>query len=362
MPELLLAVGAAALLPHDGVIELGSGYPAADGGWQLAVELQGDRIIRAEPRFGLVHRGDEQLLIARDYRQLLMQAGRHAWFTSFSAELAMALAIEAGLGITVNDHVAWSRMLLAELDRIQASLLLTGTPLALTVREEVLDCCEAITGNRVHPMATRIGGMGVAVHPELLSAVDALLARIDPSLVDEADDASAEAGLGVVTRDEVIACGASGPVAWGSGLLLDARLDAPYLRYGDLPPERYAGPMSGDVTSRMSALRHGLADGLRLARACLPKMRECADQPLETSLPKTVRLPEGMSSAVVQTPLGWLTVLLDSEGDRVPSRVRLRTPSFANAQAMALACRGATLDDLPAIVRSAFMSIGEIDR
>lgn len=363
MPERLLAVGMAVALPHDGVLALPDGDPAADAGWQLAVRLEGDRILAADPRVGLAYRGDEQLFTARDYRQLLMLAGRHAWFTSLSAELGVAIAIESALGLVPSERAAWSRMLLAELDRVQAGLLLAGVADAASWRERVLDLIEAGTGNRVHPMAARIGGLGVELPAPWCERADALLGELPVASIGDAVAArsAALAGIGTLALDDAIAAGASGPVGWASGVALDARRDAPYLRYAELPPAPVPAG-GGDIPARYAALLASVADAVRLARACLPRIEAVRDQPVEAALPKTVRVPEGTTVTAVETPLGRLTVLLASDGDRVPARLKLRTPSFGNVQAMARACTGATLADLPAIASSCFLSIGEIDR
>lgn len=363
MPDLLLAAGLAAALPHDGTLEFAPGDPAGDAGWQLAVTVEADRVISAEPRVGFAYRGDEQLFTARDYRQLLMLAGRHAWFTSLSAELGVAIAIESALGLALSDRAAWSRMLLAELDRLQAGLLLAGDVEAHRWRERVLELLEAGTGNRVHPMAMRIGGLGVELPAPWLADTAGLLDALPMALIRErvSERMAPLAEVGTLERDAAIEVGASGPVGWASGVTLDARVDAPYLRYAELPPMRIATG-EGDIPARYAALLAAVTDAVRLATACLPRIEAVRDQPLEATLPKTIRAPEGTTVTAVETPLGRLSVLLASEGDKVPARLKLRTPSFGNVQAMARACTGAGVGDLPAIASSCFLSIGEIDR
>lgn len=364
MPELLIAVGAASGLAHDLVLDLGPFHPTGQGAWQLAITTDDDdRILDLEPRLGLVHRSDEKLFASRDYRQLVMMAGRHAWFTSLHGELVVTLAIEAAMGITPSPHATWSRMVLAELDRIQALLLLADTDLARSWRERALDVMERATGNRVHPMAMRIGGIGQPIDAE---TQDALLALVDALPVTVVADevrtaACAHAGIGVLDHATARAFGASGCVGRASGIDGDMRRDRPYLAYAELPPLVAVGT-AGDVVARADALLAALDDATRLLRASVERLRRHMDEPIGVTLPKTVKVPVGTTFASVESPLGMLTAMLVAEGDRVPARLALRTPSFAHLQAMRGAAIGARLADLDPIVRSFMIAIGEVER
>ena len=364
VPDLLIAIGAAAGLAHDRVLDLGPFHPSGQGAWQLAASTDAaGRITALEPRLGLVHRSDEKLFASRDYRQLVMMAGRHAWLASLHGELVVALAIEEAMGITPSAHTTWSRMALAELDRLQALLLLADTAPARQWRERALDLMEAATGNRVHPMAMRIGGIG---QPIDVATQDALLALCDELPVDAIADevraiAAEHAGVGVLDTATARAYGASGSVGRASGIDGDVRRDHPYLAYAELPPAVGVG-LAGDVPARFEALLASLADGVRLLRGSLAQVRAHAGEPIAVTLPKTVKVPVGTTLASVESPLGRLTAMLVADGDRVPCRVALRTPSYAHLQAMARAAVGSTLDELDPIVRSFMIAIGEVER
>lgn len=367
MPDLLIAVGAAAGMPHDLVLDLGPFHPSGQGAWQLAATTDPDgTLTRLEPRLGLVHRSDEKLFASRDYRQLLMMAGRHAWFTSLHGELVVALAIEEAMGIVPSRRATWSRMALAELDRIQASLLLCDTPLARTWREEALRCMELATGNRVHPMIMRIGGIGQPIDVHAAQALQSLVATLPiGEIADEVRARAApHAGAGVLSEPDARAFGASGAVGRASGIELDARRDMPTLAYDEIDISR-ADPAiraEGDIPSRYAALLHALSGALAILRTSLDRVGEHADEPIEVTLPKTVKVPVGTTTATVESPLGLLTAVLVADGDRVPSRVALRTPSIGNLQAMCRAAEGASLDQLDPIVRSFMIGIGEVER
>lgn len=368
MPDLLIAVGAAAGLPHDLVLDLGPFHPTGQGAWQLAATTDDDgRITRLEPRLGLVHRSDEKLFASRDYRQLVMMAGRHAWFTSLHGELVVTLAIEQAMGIVPSRRATWSRMALAELDRIQASLLLCDTALARTWREEALRCMELATGNRVHPMIMRIGGIGQGIDGRAHAALQSLIATLPlTQIADEVRASSApHAGIGVLGAEDARALGASGCVGRASGLDLDARRHMPSLAYDELDLTGADGTgarTEGDIPSRSDALLQALAGAVRILQACLERVAAHADEPIGVTLPKTVKVPVGTTTATVESPLGLLTAVLVADGDRVPSRVALRTPSMSHLQALCRAAEGASLDQLDPIVRSFMIGIGEVER
>ena len=364
MPELLIAVGVAAGLPHDLVLDLGPFHPSGQGAWQLAVEMNDkERITSVEPRLGLVHRSDEKLFASRDYRQLLMLAGRHAWFTSLHGELVAVLAMESAMGITPTAHSTWSRMLLAELDRVQASLLLCDTTEARGWREQALDLMEIGTGNRVHPMAMRIGGLGQALPDQFLDGLAGFIGALPLGQLQGRvrESVSVHAGLGTLTNEAARILGATGNVGRASGIDLDVRVTMPYLAYADVKPNLTTFE-NGDVPARSDALLAALADSVRLITVCLSRIQPHRDEPVNITLPKTIKVPVGTTFASVESPLGMLTAMLIADGDRVPLRLALRTPSFANVQAMAVACEGASLDELDPIIRSFMIAIGEVER
>lgn len=396
--SLRIGVGLAA---HDAdvILDLGPVHPAGMGGWQLDVEVDGDVIVAAEPRIGFAHRADEKLLEARDYRQGLALVGRHDWFASTSSEIAYALAVEQALGLVPSAHTTWSRTLLAEVVRVQALLLLAGGALvaearpgtarrhddttlseppvdsgltevgwlALAHRERLLDAIEQVSGERVHPMLVRIGGMATTFGNDWLDALANTMAALRADLPAISDVVRAYAvpfaGVGVLDRQTAVDLGASGPVGRAGGVDLDLRTRAPYLAYADLAslamPFRCA---DGDVPARYDALLHDLGVAVDLVDACVCGVRAHAGEPVEVALPKTVRLPEGTTVGSVEGPVGLTSVTLVSRGDRSPWRASLRTPSFAHVQAMARATIGTRLTDLTAVAMSFMVAIGDADR
>ena len=369
--ELLVGIGMARYLDADLALDLAPGHPSQHGAMQLALRADDDVITWAEPRVGLLHRSTEKLFEARDYRQLMMLANRHDWLSSFASELAIALVLESSLGIRPPERATWARMLLAELNRASAICLLVGTAIpsatgALELRESSLHLQEQATGNRIHPMVNRIGGLSLALGQYWLELLDAwvnkALAELDGLRSRTLEATASLAGVAALDRSAAIRHGASGPVARASGLDLDIRLDAPYLHYDHVPLSRRGPSGAGDLPARYQVLLDDLGDALAIMSASSAVLADLGSGPVDVPLPKVVRAPEGISHGEVEGPLGGIGVLLASAGDKAPSRLKLRTPSFGNVQAMATALVGVRLDQLSAAVMSFFIMSGDIDR
>lgn len=368
--EVVVGIGMARFLDPDLALELAPGHPSQHGALQLRLTLDADVIIAAQPQVGLLHRSTEKLFEARDYRQLMMLANRHDWLSSFSSELAIALVLETAMGITPPERATDSRMLLTELNRISAALLLVGTAIddqpALALRAAGTDLQEAATGNRVHPMVNRIGGLAIGPTPQWLDRLTSFADELDAhcaGITARAAHALAPlAGVAVLTREDAIAYGVTGPVAQASGLDLDIRRHQPYLGYEEFGLTAGTPLVGGDIPARYAALLARLPDSISIMRACAERLLALGDGPIDVPLPKVVRAPETVLHGEIEGPLGAIGVLLASVGDKAPLRLKLRTPSFSNVQAMACALPGVPLEQLSAAVMSFFLMSGDIDR
>ena len=370
--QVLVALGAARHLDADLILDLGDLHPAQHGALQLALDLEGDVITGADARVGLLHRSAEKLFEARDYRQILMLANRHDWLSAFSSELGVALTIEAAMGIIPPERATWARTLLAEVNRVTASLLLIGAAVpdavpSLGIREELQELQERATGGRVHPMITRIGGLAHPLAPDWLEDLERVLARLTDQLPVMREAVSAAmaplTGVAVITRDDALSIGVSGPVARASGVDLDLRRDAQLLAYPELAPLiDIPIATTGDIPARYRVLLAQIPVSIRLTCAAADRLRELGDGPVNVPLPKVVRVPESTSYGEFEGPLGRSGYLLSSVGEKTPWRLKLRTPSFTNVQALARALPGTPLAALAPAVTSFFFVVGDIDR
>jgi NADH-quinone oxidoreductase subunit D len=373
--DLRLGVGVAARLECDAELRLRDFHPSGHAGFQLQARVADGIVLSADLRMGLMHRGAEKLFEARDYRQIMMLANRHDWLSAFSSELGIALAIESATGITPPERATWTRTLLAEANRVAVAYAFLGAVLedtaerghVLALRERLVDAQERATGGRVHPMFNRIGGIAAALSPEVLAHFSSLFseleqgrARIDAAVQEMADGLR---GLAPLSSEDAVAFGVSGPVARASGLDLDLRRDDPYLSYAELGG-RLVVPMrtAGDAAARYEVLAEQVPVSIDLMAACLARLAELGPGPVDVRLPKTVRVPEGVTHAWIEGPLGISGCLLASVGEKTPWRLKIRSASFNNVQAMGPALAGTRLADLPDAVMSYFFVVGDVDR
>lgn len=369
--SVLVAIGAACHLPHDRIARIDARHPLAHAPLQLRLEIDDDVIVSADPQVGLLNRSAEKLFEARDYRQLMMLANRHDWVSPFASELGVALTLEEAMGITAPECATWTRMLMLELTRVSAALLFIGSTIGdeatLALRESYVDLQEIATGNRVHPMFARIGGIAHPVSADFLSAARAITARTRNELTRISDALSeysaAHRGIATLSHEDALAFGATGPVGAASGVHLDLRRDQPYLAYAelaDLLPQAITG--TGDVAGRYDALLAQVAPSLAIVEACADRVAALGDAPVNVSLPKVVKAPEGTYYGRLDSPTGISGYLLVSTAEKAPWRFKLRTPSFAHAQALTTALVGCPVDLLEAALMSFFPVTGDIDR
>jgi NADH-quinone oxidoreductase subunit D len=373
--ELRAGVGPSALVEADLVLDLGPQHPTTHGGLQLALVLEDDVVVRAEPVVGFQHRGAEKLFEVRDYRQVLVLANRHDWLSAFGNELGIALAVERMLGLELPPRAAWLRTLMAELNRVAASLLfvgglrLDGDPAAvhgLREREAVLAVLEEHTGGRVHFMANQVGGLKQEVPagwPARVRDVVAELRTALPALHDLVEGAGHLRDVGVLAPEHAVSHGASGPVARASGVDLDLRRDDPYLAYGPLRFGSEELPVvlgtAGDSWSRVDCLVRQLAVSLDVVEACLDGL---PGGPVNVRLPKTVRAPEGETYAWTENPLGAQGYYLVSRGSVTPYRLAMRTASSAHASLLPAVLPGTHLRDVASVLGTLFLVAGDIDK
>ena len=378
--EQVVGVGPAASAGTDLVLDLGQQHPSTAGTLRLALVLDGERIVSAEPVVGYLHRGHEKLYEVRDYRQCLVLANRHDWLSAFSSELGIVLAVERMMGLEVPERAVWLRTLLAELNRVLASLMFLGTSPLVTAgdptafaafreREGLLRVMEEAAGGRVHYMFNRVGGLKEDVPAgwtgRVRRAVADVRARVPDLAASLSEDAvrSRTVGVGVLTAATVAQYGVSGVLARASGVDVDLRRDDPYLAYGALGFGGGAFPVvlgsAGDCDARFSGLLEQVAVSLDLADACLDRLPGGA---VDVRLPKTVRAPEGSTYVWTENPLGAMGYYLVSRGEKTPWRLAMRTASFNNVSALADLLPGERVQDLVAILASMFFVVGDIDK
>lgn len=363
------------------VLDLGPHHPSMHGALRLHLTVEGDRITGAEPEVGFLHRGVEKLFEVRDYRQIIVLANRHDWLSAFANELGVVLAVERMLGIEVPERAVWLRTLLAELNRVLHHLMFLGsypaelgeTPVqALYERERIQGVMEELSGGRMHYMFNRVGGLkedAPAGWLDRAARAVAELREVLPSvrsaILDSPTFVERTRGVGVLGPDAAHGYGVSGVVARASGLDLDLRRDEPYLGYADLLDDgvlRVPTGSDGDALTRFRLLLDEVEVSLDLVTACVDRLRSLPPGPVGVRLPKILKAPEGSTYAWTESPGGVNGYLLVSRGDKVPWRMKLRTPGFNNASALPAVLEDGRVGDLVAALGSMFFVIGDVDK
>ncbi|MDX2703831.1 NADH-quinone oxidoreductase subunit D [Streptomyces sp. PA03-6a] len=380
MTETTIGIGGAAE-GTDMVLNIGPQHPSTHGVLRLRLSLDGERIGSAEPVIGYMHRGAEKLFEARDYRQIIMLANRHDWLSAFSNELGVVLAVERMLGMEVPERAVWTRTLLAELNRVLNHLMFLGsyplelggiTPIfhAFREREDLQAVMEEVSGGRMHYMFNRVGGLKEDLpngwHGRVRAAVAAVRSRMgtfDDLVLGNEIFRGRTRGVGVLAARDVHAYGVSGPIARASGVDFDLRRDEPYLAYGELADTlKVPTRTEGDCLARFEVLLEQTHVALDLADACLDRLAELPPGPVNQRLPKVLKAPEGHTYAWTENPLGLNGYYLVSKGEKTPYRLKLRSASYNNIQALAVLLPGTLIADMVAILGSMFFVVGDIDK
>jgi NADH-quinone oxidoreductase subunit D len=378
-----LSVSTGELATSDLVLNIGPQHPATHGVLRLALTVDGDRIVRAEPVIGYMHRGAEKLFEARDYRQILVLANRHDWLSAFSNELGIVLAVERMLGMEVPVRAVWARMLLAELNRVLNHLMFLGShpvevgsrsrlPVALGERESIQAVMEEVSGGRMHYMFNRVGGLKEDLPEGWLGRTQATIEavrsgvrrEIGSVVIGDETFRAGTRGVGVLAPSLAEAYGVSGPIARASGLDLDLRRDDPYLAYAELPDDvlRVVTRTDGDALARFECLLDQIEVSLDIAAYCVDQLQSLPAGPINLRLPKVVKAPEGETYAWTENPLGINGYYLVSRGERTPWRLKLRSASFNNVQVLSQLLPDTRVPDLVTILASMFFVVGDIDK
>ncbi|BCY15310.1 NADH-quinone oxidoreductase subunit D 1 [Actinoplanes sp. L3-i22] len=375
--EMTVGTGAG-LETADMVLNIGPQHPSTHGVLRLKLTLDGERVVACEPIVGYMHRGAEKLFEVRDYRQIIMLANRHDWLSAFSNELGVVLAVERLMGIEVPERAVWLRMALAELNRVLNHLMFLGsypleigaiTPMfyAFRERETLQTVMEEVSGGRIHYMFNRVGGLKEEVPAgwtkrarRAVALVRKRMPDLDHIIHQNEIFLARTVGVGVLSAADAAAFGASGPVARASGLDFDVRRDEPYLAYDELDVP-VVTRTAGDCHARFAVLLEQVRVSLDLVDQCLDRIERIGG-PVNVRLPKVVKAPEGHTYAWTENPLGVNGYYLVSRGDKTPWRLKLRTASYANVQALATLIPGCLVPDLIAILGSMFFVVGDIDK
>lgn len=399
--EIKHLVSERALKGETMLLNMGPQHPSTHGVLRLLLELDGETVVTCIPDIGFLHTGIEKNMEAKTYLKAEVMTDRLDYLNTMGNNLAYCMAIEKLAELDVPPRAQAIRVILAELQRIASHLVWLGTS-ALDLgatspflycfreREQILDIFEMVSGQRMMTTYIRPGGLWrdvpaefedavrdfIAIFPKRVDEYEALLKR-NPILLDRM------LGIGVLTKEQALDIGATGPVLRASGVAWDLRKARPYMGY-----EQYDFDVpvleAGDVYSRFLVRIYEMRESLKIVQQALDKLpmgpvrsdnrkfvpppRSEIGESMEALIhhfklwTEGFNMPKGAIYSAVESPRGELGVYLESDGGPKPYRVHWRTPSFDNLQALPIMAKGALVADLIAMIGSIDIVLGDVDR
>jgi len=366
-----------ALRTEELLLNMGPQHPSTHGVLRLVVTLDGENIVDVQPDIGYLHSSVEKMMEYRTYVQNVALVDRGMdYLVALNNEQAYCLAVERLAGIQVPERARYIRVIMNELNRIASHLVWLGTwgiDLGATTvflwcfreREMILDLFEKVTGGRLHHVYYRVGGVLSDLPPgwteECLKFLDYFLPRVDEYhqlLTANPIFEARTRGVGVISRRDAIAMGASGPVARASGVAVDVRKAAPYEAYDRVEfdvPVRTEGDCYARYLVRMEEMRQSV----RIIRQAL---RDLPGGEVRARVPMTMKAPRGEVYVRTESPRGDLGIFLVSDGGETPYRVKIRGPSFSNLYALTEMMKGWKVADVIAILGSIDIVLSDVDR
>ncbi len=388
-------------LGTDMVLNMGPQHPATHGVLRILLRLDGETIIKAVPEIGYLHRGYEKLAENMTFHEFIPHTDRLDYLAPLSNNVAFVLAVEKLAGLEIPERAKYLRVICCELARISSHLVWLGSMAmdvgALTIllwafreREKLYDIFDVLTGVRFTTSYTRIGGLAqdmteqcekmiwefIDQFPEKLQECEALLNK-NRIFIERCD------GVGVISKEEAIDIGLTGPALRACGVEYDIRRADPYLIYDQLD-FRVAVYDGGDSLARYYVRIQEMRESVKIVRQALEKIPK---GPIKAAEPKQVlpdkervytkmeelihdfmvvnfgiNPPIGEIYRAIESPKGELGFYIISDGSGNPWRLKIRSPSMVNIQALPILLKGQMISDVVAIIGSLDPVMGEADK
>jgi NADH-quinone oxidoreductase subunit D len=385
-------------------VNFGPNHPSTHGVLRLIVDLAGEEVVGLSAVIGYLHTGFEKSMEQKTWWKGITYPERIDYVGFQNNELVFVLAIEKLLGLEVPPKATWMRMLLCELNRIHSHLVYLGTAAlelgAISMfwytfreRDSILDLSELVAGTRMHTRYFQTGGLAEDIprgfFPECRKFVEWM-----PKAVDDYERLLSRneiwlertKGVGLLSAEDALALGQSGPIVRASGIDWDLRKAEPYLAYNEVD---FDVPVysNGDVYDRYKVRVDEMRESTRIAAQCLDRLEGMEGEPwiaddrkvvlpprheLHTSMESLIhhfkivtegyRVPEGEVYVAIESPRGESGCYVVSDGGAKPWRVKFRAPSFVALEATATCMVDALVADLIAIVGSLDSVMGDTDR
>ena len=383
------------------IINMGPQHPSTHGVLRVTMELQGETVLRSKPVIGYLHTGMEKTAEDLTYLQGPTNVTRMDYASPLFTELTFSLAVESLLEVEIPDRATWIRMLMCELNRMSSHLLFLATngmdlgAVGMMIygwreREEVLRFFEKVTGLRMNHNYIRPGGVAADLpdgwREDIRSILDVLperLEQFDGLMTGQPIWRERTQGIGVITTEEALALGATGPILRSTGYAWDLRRSMPYLAYDQVEFDIVVGTY-GDTFDRYAIRLNEIRESMRIVEQCIelmpdgpyrtedrkvtPPPRARIDESMEALIhhfkifTEGFKVPPGETYTAVESPRGELGCYLVSDGGPKPQRMHIRAPSFVNLQTLPHMMHGGLLADAIAVISSIDPIMGEVDR
>lgn len=385
------------------IINMGPQHPSTHGVLRIMLELQGEKVLRCKPIIGYLHTGMEKTGEQLTYMQGGTNVTRMDYVSPLNNELVFSLAVEKLLGIDgdIPERAVWMRMLLSELNRMSSHLLFLATNgmdlgsssmmiYGWREREDVLRFFQKVTGLRMNHNFIRPGGVAADLpagwRDDVLAILENLPARMadyDILMTNQPIWRERLQGVGVITAEEAVALGASGPILRSTGVAWDLRRDMPYLRYDEVEFDVIVGSY-GDAFDRYAIRLNEIRESMKIVYQILDKMpkgdyriqdkkvtpppRARIDESMEALIhhfkifTEGFKVPEGEVYVAIESPRGEIGCYIVSDGSPKPYRIHMRAPSFVNIQTLPHMMRNGLIADAVAVISSIDPVLGEVDR
>ena len=382
-------------------LSMGPQHPSTHGVLRLELQLDGEMVIKTIPDIGYLHTGMEKLFEYKKYQQGIVITDRMDYLNPLGNNLAYVMAAEKLLDLEIPERAQIIRVMMCELQRIASHMVWLGTH-ALDIgamsaffycfrqREKILNLIEACSGGRMTPSYFRIGGLMMDLPAgferrvkQFLDDFPAAMEMLETLVSGNTIWQSRTKGIGVITAEEAIDWGLTGPCLRGSGVNLDLRRDNPYSGYEtydfEVPVES-----DGDVWARFRVRMREMYESYKIISQTIERIKP---GPIKADAPKIVlpdrddmrthmdslihhflivaegfNIPEGEVYMPIEASKGELGCYMKSNGGPKPDRVHFRGPSFVNLSALPVMCEGEMIADVVAIIGSLDIVLGEIDR
>jgi len=382
-------------------INFGPQHPAAHGVLRLVLEMDGEVITRADPHIGLLHRGTEKLIEYKTYLQAVPYFDRLDYVSPMCQEHAFALTVEKLLGCNIPRRAQFIRVMFSEITRLLNHIMAITTQ-ALDVgamtpllwmfeeREKMMGFYEKVSGSRMHSAYIRPGGVHQDLPAGLLEEIADFIKQF-PKKISDMENLLTEnrifkqrmVDIGVVSKQQALDWGFSGPMIRGSGIAWDLRKSQPYEIYGELDFDIPIGK-NGDSYDRYLIRVQEMYESIKIIEQCLAKIPngEVVTDDKRVAPPKREDMKNSMESLInhfklytegyhvpagefygcVEAPKGEFGVYLISDGSNKPHRCRVRAPGFAHLQGLEFMVKGNLLADVVTVISTQDIVFGEVDR